>query len=140
MRTGDYMAKKSGKAGTAVLPGTPDLSEDADMADPGEVTRIKAEQIEQQQGKYGATQAKSHKPPKDEEEAEEEGKTSWIEIKLVGEDDEPIAGEKYKITLPDDTVAEGTLDNKGFARVEGFKNGTCKVSFPKFDKDAWKKI
>jgi len=59
---------------------------------------------------------------------------------MVGEDDEPIPGEKYKITLPDDSVAEGTLDEKGAARVEGFEKGTCKVSFPKLDKEAWEKI
>ena len=71
---------------------------------------------------------------------EEEKKASWIEIELVGEDDEPIPGEKYKITLPDESVAEGTLDEKGFARIEGFEKGSCKVSFPRLDKEAWEKI
>jgi hypothetical protein len=134
------MAKKSGTAGSAVLPTAPDLAEDADVADPGEMSRIKAEQVEQQKGKYGSTPAKPHKPPQDEEDAEEEGKTSWIEIELVGEDDEPISGEKYKITLPDDSIATGTLDGNGSARVEGFEKGTCKVSFPDLDKEAWEKI
>ena len=58
----------------------------------------------------------------------------------MGEDDEGIPGEKYKITLPDDSVAEGTLDEKGCARVEGFEKGTCKVCFPDLDKEAWEKI
>ena len=77
---------------------------------------------------------------KDEKEEKKEKKTSWIEIELVGEDDEGIPGEKYKITLPDNSVAEGTLDEKGFARVEGFEKGTCKVCFPNIDKEALEKV
>ncbi len=43
------------------------------------------------------------------------------------------------ITLPDgSTVATGTTDEKGRARVEGIDPGTCKVTFPELDKDAWK--
>ncbi len=108
------------------------------------MAEIKAEQARTQSGKYGAQQVKPHKPPSEEaqrqtEEKEEEKKTSWIEIELVGEDNEPIPGEKYKITLPDDSVAEGTLDEKGFAHVEGFEKGTCKICFPDIDKDAWEK-
>ena len=37
-------------------------------------------------------------------------------------------------------VAEGTLEEKGIARIEGFEKGTCKVSFPELDKEAWEKI
>jgi len=58
----------------------------------------------------------------------------------VGEDDKPISGEKYRITLPDDRVAEGTLDARGFARVSGFEEGTCKVTFPDLDKEAWEEL
>ncbi|WP_022665693.1 hypothetical protein [Desulfospira joergensenii] len=125
------MAKKSGKAGSAVSPGAPDKAEDADIADPGKMAKIKAEQVEKKQGKYGKEETKPHKP---------EEEKSWIEIEMVGEDDKPIPGEKYKITLPDDTVAQGTLDEKGFARIEGVEPGTCKVSFPDLDKEAWEKI
>jgi hypothetical protein len=142
------MGKKSGRAGKAVPPAVPDKSDDADIADPGKVSEIKTEQRQTKSGKYGSEQVKPHKPPAEEEETkttdekeeEKEKKTSWIEIELVGEDDEGIPGEKYKITLPDNSVAEGTLDEKGFARVEGFKKGTCKVCFPNLDKEAWEKI
>jgi len=153
------MGKKSGKAGKAVPPAAPKKAEDADIADPGKVAEIKAEQTQTQSGKYGSQQIKPFKPPAEEEtkvveegapgkqaageekeEKAQEKKTSWIEIELVGEDDEGIPGEKYKITLPDDSVAEGTLDEKGFARVEGFEKGTCKVCFPELDKEAWEKI
>jgi hypothetical protein len=134
------MGKKSGKAGKAVSPAAPTKPEDADIADPGKMAEIKAEQLEKKEGKYGSTKIKPFKPPTEEEKEEKKEELSWIEIELVGEDDEPIPGEKYKITLPDDSVAEGTLDEKGAARVEGFEKGTCKVCFPDLDKEAWEKI
>lgn len=131
------MGAKSGKAGKAVAPADPDQPEDADVADPGEIAEAKAEQIEKQAGKYGQTPVKPYKPPKDEEEAEE--KKAWIEIELVDEEDEPVAGEKYEIKLPDGSVAKGTLDGEGFARVDGIDPGTCDITFPNLDKDAWEK-
>lgn len=131
---------KSGKPGKAVAPAAPNKAEDADVADPGKMAEIKTEQANTQSGKYGSQKVTPFKSPAEEEAKEEEKKNSWIEIELVGEDDEPIPGEKYKISLPDDSIAEGTLDEKGFARVEGFENGTCKVSFPNLDKEAWEKI
>jgi protein-disulfide isomerase len=129
------MGKKSGKACNVVLPAAPDKAEDADKADPGEVEQAKAEQRKTQSGKYGSAKVKPHQPPQTADQKKE--KASWIEIELVGEDNQPIPGEKYRITLPDGSVAEGTLDEKGLARVEGFENGTCKVCFPELDQDAW---
>jgi hypothetical protein len=88
-------------------------------------------------GKDASSQEKRHKEPTDEEEKE---KKSWIEIELVDEDKNPIPGERYKVTLPDGkTVAEGTLDENGFARVDGIDPGSCKITFPKLDKEAWEK-
>ena len=59
---------------------------------------------------------------------------------MVDEENHPVAGLAYRITLPDgETVAEGTLDEKGFARVDGIEPGTCKITFPDLDKDAWEK-
>jgi type VI secretion system secreted protein VgrG len=66
-------------------------------------------------------------------------KTSFVEIELVDEDGKPVPGERYRITLPDGRVAEGSLDGKGKARVEGIDPGSCKVTFPRLDKDAWEK-
>ena len=66
------MNPKDGKAGKAVAPAAPDEAEEADIADPGKIAELKAEQIEKQEGKYGATQVTPHKPPEeDEDEAEE---------------------------------------------------------------------
>ncbi len=126
------MNPKDGKAGQAVAPAAPEAAADADVANPGEAAKLKAKQIEKKEGKYGSEQVKPHKST--EEDIEEK---SWIEIELVDEEDEPVPGEKYKITLPDASVAKGTLDNKGFARIEGIEPGTCQITFPNLDKDAW---
>ena len=131
------MNPKSGSAGQAVTPSAPEVADDADIADPGKMAEVKAEQIQQQKGKYGSSSITPHKPPESPAQAEEEGKTSWIEIELVDEENKPVSGERYKITLPDSSIAEGTLDEKGFARIEGIPPGTCQVSFPNQDKEAW---
>lgn len=139
------MTKKSGKAGTVVAPMAPKEAVEADKADPGEVEKVKAKQVKAKSGKYGAPKVKPFKPPEpggggggsEANEDSEEKKKSWIEIELVGEDKKPIPGERYRITLPDGSVAEGTLDEKGFARVEGFEPGSCMVTFPDLDQDAW---
>jgi type VI secretion system secreted protein VgrG len=121
----------SGQAGSAVAPAAVTQAEEADKADPGEMAEIKAEQLQKKAGKYGSVKVKPFKPPEEEEK-------SWIEIELVDEEDTPVPGEYYEITLPDgETVASGTLDDKGFARVDGIDPGTCKITFPELDKEAW---
>ena len=128
----------SGSAGSAVSPTDPAEALEADVADPGKVEEVKAEQRKTKTGKYGSEKVTPYKPPETKEEKEK--KKSWIEIEMVGEDDKPIVGEAYRITLADGaTVAEGTLDDKGFARVEGIEPGSCKITFPNLDKDAWEK-
>jgi type VI secretion system secreted protein VgrG len=88
-------------------------------------------------GKDMSSQEKRHKESKDEG---EDQKKSWIEIELVDEEDNPVPGERYKVTLPDGkTVAEGTLDEKGYSKISGIDPGTCKITFPALDKDAWEK-
>jgi len=68
-------------------------------------------------------------------------KKAWIEIELVDEEDQPVTGEKYIITLPDGkTVATGTTDSEGLARVSGIDQGSCKINFPELHKDVWEKI
>lgn len=139
------MNKKSGTAGTPVEPTAPTAAHEADLADPGEVSEIKAEQRQTQSGKHGSVKTAPFKPPAESgsagtEAGDQEKQLTWIEIELVGEDDKPIPGEKYQITLPDGSVAEGTLDHNGFARVEGFERGDCKISFPELDFEAWEPI
>ena len=128
---------KSGSAGSAVSPAEPRKAQEADKADPGEVEKIKAEQRRTQTGKYGSAQTKPHKGSEPDDESKD--KKSWIEIKLLDKKGKPVPGEAYKVTLPDgQTAAEGTLDEKGFARIDGIDPGTCKVTFPRLEKQAWK--
>lgn len=68
-------------------------------------------------------------------------KTTWIEIELIGEDDQPIPFAKYVIADPDKSIVmRGTLDGKGLARKDRLKPGSYMVNFPEFDKDAWEAI
>ena len=131
------MNPKSGKAGSLVKPAAPREPFEADQADPGQVEQYKAEQVQSKSGKYGSTPVTIHKPPQTPEEKTQ--KNSWIEIELVDEEDNPVPGEAYRIGLPDGSVAEGTLDEKGFARIEGIEPGACSITFPNLDQDAWEK-
>lgn len=65
---------------------------------------------------------------------------TWIKIQLIGEDDKPIPGEKYRVELPDGSTREGTLDAEGIAGFEEIDPGTCKITFPDLDQDAWEPI
>ena len=128
---------KSGKAGSAIKPVAPKDPYEADKADPGEMAKVKSEQQQSQTGKYGEPKEKPHKPPQTDEEKEQ--KSSWIEIELVDEEGKPVPGETFKVTLPDGSVYPGTLNEKGLYRIEGIDPGTCQITFPNLDKDAWGK-
>gem|GEM_PF-3252380 len=65
---------------------------------------------------------------------------TWVEIVLVGEDDKPIPGERYRIVPPDGIVRTGNLNSEGRARILGLEPGSCSVSFPALDPDAWEPI
>ena len=131
---------QSGNPGNAVSPAAPTDAQPAANADPGQMYQIQAEQMEAQNAKYESTPVKPFKPAKFRGVPDKDKPTHWIEIVLVGEDNKPIPGEPYQITLPDgETVAAGTTDEKGFARVAGIDSGTCKITFPQRDKEAWEK-
>ncbi len=74
------------------------------------------------------------------EASEDETEKTWIEIKMVDEDDNPVTSERYQVELPDGSVASGSLNEEGIARIERIEEGDCKVSFPDLDKGAWEKI
>lgn len=65
----------------------------------------------------------------------------WLEIELVGEDDQPLPWEEYRVRLPDGQEVGGYLDAEGYARLENLTtSGNCMVSFPALDRDAWESI
>jgi type VI secretion system secreted protein VgrG len=123
---------------------SPKDADEADKADPGEMAQIKAEQAQTQKGKYSSTPITPFKPQpapaaggQSGAQSDEPKKPHFIEIELVNEDGNPVPGEQYSITLPDGTVASGTLDGNGKARVDGIDPGSCKVTFPNLDQSAW---
>jgi hypothetical protein len=65
-------------------------------------------------------------------------KAHWIAIELVDQLGKHIPYEDYRVTLPDGTIVEGCLDQKGRAKITGIDPGTCKVSFPNRDENDWK--
>ena len=125
---------KSGVPGSVVPPAAPEQTKDAIDAKPGQNASPAGGGNSSSSPDSNTTAP--HKKPQTNEDKKK--KRSWIEIVLVGEDKNPIPGEKYRITLPDNSVAEGTTDDKGAARVDGFDPGSCKITFPDLDQDAWK--
>lgn len=64
-------------------------------------------------------------------------KKSWIQIKLVDQDGNPVAGEEFSIQLPDGSPVDGYLDGNGFFQITGIDPGTCQVTFPNLDAPDW---
>jgi len=113
-------APKSGSTGNAVKPADAKAAKEADNAKPGESREYNSDD--------DATNG--HKPDKD--------KKSWIELEMVYESNgKPVAGVPFEMKLPDGTTASGTTDEKGVARVEGIDPGSCQITFPYLDKEAW---
>jgi type VI secretion system secreted protein VgrG len=125
-----------GMPGMLVSPVAPAAADIADNADPGSLeTSYKNQRAAMSPAEQAAADAPSHDPTSE----ENKKKKSWIEIELVDEDKKPVPGERYRITLPDGTtIASGTLDAKGRARVDGIDPGTCKITFPDLDKTVWR--
>ncbi len=63
---------------------------------------------------------------------------TWIGIRLRDQDGKPVPNERYRITLPDGTVQEGTLNDKGEANVYEIDPGQCQVTFPDLHQKEWK--
>jgi hypothetical protein len=64
-------------------------------------------------------------------------KKTWISIELKDEDGNPMAGEEYRIELPDGQTVSGCLDKLGTAGVSGIDPGQCEVTFPRLAGTSW---
>ncbi len=64
-------------------------------------------------------------------------KTHWIAIELVDEEGKPVPDEDYRITLPDGSAVEGSLNSRGKDRIDGIDSGNCQITFPNLDKEMW---
>ncbi len=77
-------------------------------------------------------------PTHDESQATEEQLKHWIGIRLCDDNGQPLAGERYFVSLPDGThVAKGKTDKDGKAEIRGFDPGQCQVTFPDLDGATW---
>jgi hypothetical protein len=123
---------ESVKMGSLVRPAEAKMAYEADVADPGQIEKAKTEQRAHGIGKYGSTPAK---PPEQEQSNDEP--LTWIEIQLVDDDGQPIPSEVYVVKTSDNHEYSGTLDDKGFARIEGIRKGSVTVTFPRLDEQYW---
>jgi len=64
-------------------------------------------------------------------------KKTWVALKLVDQDNQPVSGEKYHIELPDGSTRDGETDAAGEGWVEDIDPGNCKFSFPDLDASEW---
>lgn len=129
-------AALNGSAGALVSPLSPRDPDVADNARPG---AAQAKTGSHARGKMTGGDIDPEAPTHDPSSKANKDKKHWIEIELFDEEGNPVPGELYRITLPDGTtVASGTLDDKGFARVDHIDPGTCQVTFPNLDKDVWR--
>ena len=129
------MGAKDGTLGSLVSPKAPDEPKDADDAKAGSERTVKGYSPSD-----GSGENKSDEPKPDEHKPEEnKDKKSWIELQLVYESNgKPVPGMAFEVTLPDgQTVYSGSLDDNGFARVDHIDPGSCQISFPYLDKEAW---
>jgi hypothetical protein len=64
--------------------------------------------------------------------AEGDEGTTFVEIKLTNEDDDPIPNESYQICKIADgaVIAEGTLDDAGYAMVDNLPKDRYKTVYP----------
>lgn len=62
---------------------------------------------------------------------------NWIEIMLVDDEGQPVAGEPFVLVKPDGSKVEGALDAKGRFRIDGIDPGNCEVTFPELHEHGW---
>ena len=112
----------SGTAPSIVAPTQPEEPAVADDAQPGTIIEL--------QKQSANLKEKTHKEGNEE-------KKSWVKIKLVDEEGNPVSGMSFKCTTPDGRVASGSTDKDGKAEVKNIDPGNCQITFPKLDKEAW---
>ena len=49
----------------------------------------------------------------------------------------PEVLEHHHIKLPDGSIASGTTDEKGKAKITNIDAGNCEITFPNLDQEAW---
>ena len=128
-------APKDGTPTAASKPQAPTAAKEADDAKAGSST----DPTSGSNSKSGASSTTQVPPKHDPNSDENKKKTSWIGLQLVYESNgKPVVGMPYEVTLPDGkTISGGSTDDKGRARVDSIDPGSCQISFPSLDQEAW---
>ncbi len=63
---------------------------------------------------------------------------TWIEIQLVDQNDHPVANQRYRLKITDNSYRDGTLPADGTVRVSGIDPGTCELTFLDLDGREWR--
>ena len=67
----------------------------------------------------------------------EEQALAWIEVVVLDQDDEPVAGVEYEIKLSDGRVRRARTNEHGVLRYEHIPSGQCEVSLVALDAKLW---
>jgi hypothetical protein len=86
-----------------------------------------------------APSAPQKKPPRDSDSSNTAVKT-WISIRVLDEDGNPVPDVAYSVTLPDGSIMTGSLDDQGSARFDDIDPGLCQVSFPEIHAKEFKRV
>ncbi len=65
---------------------------------------------------------------------------TWVEFQMVDEDDLPVAGVAYEVTLPTGAHRSGRTGASGLIRFEQITPGQCRIRFPEIDAAEWKQL
>lgn len=84
----------------------------------------------------GASTAK--KPEEKKPEPEPPKEKTWIRVKVVDPDDNPVAGVKLELKLPDGSVRKVTVDDSGEIDIDGIDPGSCELALPEYDGGDWR--
>jgi type VI secretion system secreted protein VgrG len=117
-----------------VPPLKPAVADPADDDKPGSKIKLEKRSAARKERTFKPLPASGTGDGDDDQQKE---KKSFIKIVLKDEAGNPVPGERYKITLPDGSVASGSLDENGQAEITGIDPGSCKITFPDLDKEAW---
>ncbi len=63
---------------------------------------------------------------------------AWIEFRLVDQNNQPMAGEPYRVRLPDQSIMTGKLDEEGKVRFDGIAPGQASICFTNIDEREWR--
>lgn len=63
---------------------------------------------------------------------------TWVEVRLVDENDVPVPNQGYRVQLPDGSLMTGNLDDEGKVRFESIIAGTCQIDFPDIHAKEWR--